>query len=1428
MADLETLTLQINAESQKAYNAIDKLAQRLDRLSGSIASLETGKLYELAGGLNNLRFQLLAFNTKSSNKDFKHLVNNIHSFTTIDTSRLDALSASLGTLSNAFTGMSSAAAVSDNVKTLVASIGKLGGVSIQRAITNIPLLESSLSHLIRSFSTLPNINQSVLDFTNSLANLASQGQRIGSAANTINNSLDRFGESASRATRKSFNLASAIGKVYAQFWIAMRAASGLKNAFKDAADYLEAYNYFEVVAEKIGTDTFRKAGIGSADKYADAFTQEMRRKLKQMSGLELDLEDRLIKTTNAKSLGLNLTELTQYQASIASITNSMGLAQEVSTSAAKAFSMLAADMGSLRNVDFEQISQNLQSGLTGAARSLYKYGIDITNATLQQYAYANGVDKAVSEMTQAEKAQLRLLAILDQSKVAWGDLANTINSPANQLRQLKTNLAEVGTVLGQLFIPVLQKTLPWINGLSIAFKELLVDIAGILGIELSLDEFGAGFSDTIDEDTESLDDLNKTMKETKKGIREFDELKVIGANKDDDKSGLSDQIDLTQQILAATAEYEKVWDEAYERMTSKAHEIAKAISGALDPIRQIVEDFHIGNFFKAGEDVSSLVASIFNFVAEAISKVNWNAIGEKVGNFLKGVKWGEILKSIGNVIGKALQGALNLWKGAFSVAPFETAILTAFALLKFTGFGNIITSGLSKAISKQITSQKMSKEFASALGKLGAVSIGVSIAVAIDNVESVKKGEYSAYSLQSLLQSMVSTLFGGAGIALAAKSIGFASGGLAFGIGAAVTLLVNLIALAAVDSPYASAERVWAAEYEWVKEHDLNNMEIITNIKVKEGEVDVQISQIDDLADKVYDLSLSYEDLTDGEKYLLKYYSDELINVMPELANQIDSVTGAYRGTREELDKLIQKQKEQIMVSAYQTNMGDLAAGISSSQYDLKELKFEQGVVNRKIESIKNRLKEDLGEDYTEELWDYVLKKYKDREPTSIIDAAQGQDELRNKAILSLIRRDEAEDLLSAIVQQEQLDQSIYTIQNSLGKLQNEYDYYANEIKRIMGETVPENIEEGDKKAKDEFQSSKVPDAVKTMVGKVDTNINNGTKVAKTDMWNMFNSINNSFAGIGDGKVPAEIQTLMDNIKTAIETNSPELIQYMADLKLQMEQAFVNAHYTTDGNVLYNVNGISEKLDKDANSIAEAMNTGAKPTTKKMENDLHELFGETLPDTVDKGLKDLASTIDSGAGQKAVMGALDTLKAAIVKEGKALGLNLEFGIIDGIYSGTAKVAGSVTTLVDDGLVTPYETKTETNSPSRLFRRLATNIPEGIALGIEDDTPEVDKAIKTLASSMQSTFSGMRYNIPSLGLGTGNRNSYLGNARTQNASANAGFLDQMMSARNNSATPVEVVFRVEGDPTGLFRVVREEDLDYYKRNGHSAFAYGGRR
>lgn len=1401
MADLETLTLQINAESQKAYDAIGKLAQRLDNLSVSIAKLETGKLNQLSFGLSNLNAVIQSMNDNSSKWDYKRIVTNISQLALINTAGLDNVSVSLSQLSSSIAGLANAADITDNVKSLILALGKLGNKNITNAIVNIPKLEKALRNLFNTIGSVKNIDQSIIDFTNSLTNLASQGSKIGSATRSINSSLNSFSTSAHRATRRSLNLASAIGKMYAEFWIAMRAASGLKKAFMSAADYLEAYNYFDVVAEKIGTDTFHKAGIGSADEYADAFVSEMKRKMHQMSGLELDLEDRLIKTTNAKNLGLNLTEITQYQASIASITNAMGQAQEVSTATAKAFSMLAADMGSLRNVDYEQVASNLQSALTGQARALYKYGIDLTAATLEQYAYANGVEKAVSEMTQAEKAQLRLLAILDQSKVAWGDLAHTINSPANQLRMLKNNFAELGTVMGQLFIPVMQRVLPWVNGLSIAFKNLLVDIAGLLGIQLTLDEFGTGFSDVMEEDTEAVDDLNKSMKETKKGIREFDELKVIGGDKSKGVSGLADQIDLTDQIVKATEEYERVWDEAYEKMKSKAQEIADNIGNALKPIKTIIEDFHVGDFFKAGNDISDLVISITDFFTDAIESVDWEALGEKIGKFIEGIKWDEILKSVGNLVGKALQAAFNVWKGSFSVAPFETALLTAFALLKFTGLGATLKDRITTSVTKYFKSTKI--DFAKA--GLGAIEIGLAVSMTIDNIKDIKTGEYAALSLQSLAKSAISSLLGAAGFTSIASALGFGHLGLVFAATFGLSLLINIIA-AKLNEPKVDVERELVyQEYEWVREKHLDTMELFVNIDMRMGEVNDKEMNLDWLAEQVITLSGSYDTLTDASKELLKIYSDELVSIMPELADSIDEVTGAYKGETAELEKLIEKEKEHMLQQAYLQNLVDLSAEKDEVENTYNRLAQRVDDSRRAYEEAERILKED---GFSKETIEGLIKG-----TTTVKPGRDTSQEVRD-AIKNIKRYAD---------EWEEAQRNFDDIKRDWIDVNDQYEYYMNKYEEVTGKTldgIENDLNDANDKNAKLINSPKLPNAVETVMTKIDGKIKDGKTVSLYDMNQMFNGINNSFAGLGEGEIPAEVQETMDNIKQAILNNSPMLINYMATLRQQMEDAFVNAAYDKEGAVVWNVNSISSRLGRDIGKIEEAIQYTAKPVLGSLEDDLKELFGGTLPEEVDKKYKTLADTIKNGQGATAVRNALgdltDSFKSFAKKAGMNIDLSLGYAIDENGHFVYKAIEG-----VSDGTETTYKKKNEMASPSKLYKRLGKYIPDGIALGIEDGTNEVDKSMDRLATSMQAEFKGYKWNIPSLNVGRPNVGSFnYGNMDSNNA-----FMSQVASAFNQAAAngQTEVVFRIEGDPHGMFTVMREEDTRYKNKVGHSAFA-----
>lgn len=702
MADIDSLQIKIKADANNASNALDKLANSLTNFQRSL-SIDTSKLTSISNSIQSIANAASSMNT-SGIKNISTLTNSINRMGKIDTSGLSRISSALKTFSADMAG-TKVDGVGD-IASIASSISRLGGVASGRAITNIPLLAKNLKQLFTTLSTAPNVSENIIRMTNALAGLASTGAASGRAANSLGRNLNTYTVSARRATKSTFSLAAAFGRFYATYFLVIRGIKSLWKSIEGTTDYIEAFNYYTVAFNKVGKEwgkDFEKFGYDNAEDYAQSFGSRVNELLGKMSGLKVDVDGGLISESEMKNLGLNLQEITQYASQLASITNSLGQTGEVTTAISKSMTMLAGDISSLFNVDFSTVATNLQSGLIGQSRALYKYGIDITNATLQTYAYKYGIEKAVSEMSQAEKQQLRLLAILDQSKVSWGDLANTINSPSNMIRQFTNNVKEAGMVLGQLFIPVLQKVLPVINGVVIAIKRLLVSVANLLGIKIDFSSFGqgvSGYNEDLEDTADALDKVGASAKNAKSGVREFDKLKVISTPKSSGSgSGAGGEgIDLTKEIMDATAEYEKVWQEAFDKMQNTALGWADKIEKLLEPVKKLFKDFFNGDFFEAGQDLSGIVTGIFNWMSDAIASVDWYQIGQNIGQFLAGIDWTAVFTSAGNFIGQAITAAIELWKGSFDAAPIETTILTAIGLLKFTGLGDILWKAIKDSI----------------------------------------------------------------------------------------------------------------------------------------------------------------------------------------------------------------------------------------------------------------------------------------------------------------------------------------------------------------------------------------------------------------------------------------------------------------------------------------------------------------------------------------------------------------------------------------------------------------------------------------------------------------------------------------------------------------------------------------------------------
>ena len=126
---------------------------------------------------------------------------------------------------------------------------------------------------------------------------------------------------------------------------------------------------------------------------------------------------------------------------------------------------LAYDLSSLYNEDTEQSVLRLQSALAGEIEPIRRLGISISQATLQEYALAHGIDESVMSMTEQEKALLRSLVLMEgASRIgAIGDFAKTLESPANAMRVLRQQITQLGRAIGTVFVPILIQVIPWVQ-----------------------------------------------------------------------------------------------------------------------------------------------------------------------------------------------------------------------------------------------------------------------------------------------------------------------------------------------------------------------------------------------------------------------------------------------------------------------------------------------------------------------------------------------------------------------------------------------------------------------------------------------------------------------------------------------------------------------------------------------------------------------------------------------------------------------------------------------------------------------------------------------------------------------------------------------------------------------------------------------------
>ena len=714
-AGVDQLYIEVNAKAVKANDAIDRLCGKLDRLSTSLGKVNGSHLIGLSNGVQRLGNAMNIMN-QAKTADFTRLAKNIDKMGTINVANINRAASSINQISKAFNNLGP---VSDNAKQfaeLARGISQLGYKSSTKAIENIPKLAVEMKKLMTTMSKAPRVRKDIIDMTNALAKLARTGASSGRAVDSLKKTFNNFSASTKKAKTSSFSLASALGKMYATYWLLFRAFGKLKEAVDISSKLTEVQNVVDV--------TFGKY---------KGLVEEMAK-------------------TSITDFGMSELTVKEVSSRFQAMGSAMGFAQGEMAKTSIELTKLAADMASFYNVEQKDVAKDLESIFTGETRPLRTYGLDLTQATLKEWALKNGMDANVESMSQMEKSMLRYQYVMANTGAAQGDFARTANTWANQVRILKQNFEQLGSIFGGVLINAFKPVISAVNVVIGKFIELSRAIANSLGkifgwtytegaaggVTNDL-EAGADASEGISDGMGSAADNAKKLRQQLQG---FDELNVLSSNDSSDggSSGgpggagagsaettggewvktesLMDQFESELDTLYELGEYisetltkalEDIdWENIYESARDFGTGLAEFLNGLISPdlfgalgktlagsintalhatnafaiefeweelgdaIAESVNEFFLNfDFSLLGQTISNWGHGLLTTVEELIADIKWHEIGEKLGEFIENIDWLIIIEDAIKISMGSVNALTSFFQGYFEGIEWE-------------------------------------------------------------------------------------------------------------------------------------------------------------------------------------------------------------------------------------------------------------------------------------------------------------------------------------------------------------------------------------------------------------------------------------------------------------------------------------------------------------------------------------------------------------------------------------------------------------------------------------------------------------------------------------------------------------------------------------------------------------------------------------
>ena len=585
---------------------------------------------------------------------------------------LGALSNSLKKFSQSVSGLTGLTLAKEQVQGLVDALKPLE--SVQKSGFNS--LASGLDKLVKIAPQIDTVTESLrktdLDF------FADQCNRVATAITPLATQMEKvaagfsaFPAKIQRLLKGNTNLAASntvLGKSYVNLaakvslaYMGMRRIAGvIASWITDSNSYIENLNLFNVSMGQYAEE---------ARQYAEAVGEIM---------------------------GINPGEWMRNQGVFMTITEGFGVASDRAYTMSKNLTQLTYDLASFFNISTADAFQKLESGISGELEPLRRLGYDLSVARLQQEAYNLGIDKSVMSMTQAEKAELRYYAIMTQVTNAQGDMARTLEAPANQLRILQAQVEQATRALGNLFLPVLKAILPYAIALAKAIRMVAEIIAGFFDVSIPEFDMGAdaigGVASGAGEAADGLGDASKKAKELKSALLGIDELNVISPPDDSASGGAGGAggigggglgFDLPTYDFIADAVNEQV-DKIMAKIQPFLDWVRENISEILAGVVAIGAAFLAWKIAKGVQDFLKWLSTMKGF--NIVGSIGFKIAG--LGLFLDA--WNTMKEAIQDI----MENGANFTNVTKLISGFAEALGAAFLL-----FGNIKMAGAMLVIS---------------------------------------------------------------------------------------------------------------------------------------------------------------------------------------------------------------------------------------------------------------------------------------------------------------------------------------------------------------------------------------------------------------------------------------------------------------------------------------------------------------------------------------------------------------------------------------------------------------------------------------------------------------------------------------------------------------------------------------------------------